>query len=96
MRQLDELVLRNVENLRWAVLRGIDETFRLATARLEDRLGDATAATEGVIQAAHSRRRDRSSRIEPELDSLRRDAVALAAAREALNLLQREMTAETK
>ena len=40
IRQADELIVRNAENLRWAVLRGLDETFRKATAQFEKRLDE--------------------------------------------------------
>ena len=46
----DELIVRNAENLRWAILRGLDETFRKATAQFEDRLDETIEATRGVIQ----------------------------------------------
>lgn len=39
----NELIVRNAENLRWAILRGIDETFRRAGLAFEDRLDDAIA-----------------------------------------------------
>ena len=53
-----ELIVRNAENLRWAILRGLDETFRKATAQFEDRLDEAIEATRGVIQDAFALRQD--------------------------------------
>jgi len=72
IRGMDELILRNAENLRWAVLRGIEDTFRRANAQLEERLEDAIEATRGVIQDALARRRDRSAVLAPDLDRLER------------------------
>jgi GTP-binding protein EngB required for normal cell division len=83
-RQADELILRNAENLRWAIVRGLDETFRRATARFEHRLDDAVAATKGVIENALARRRDQSFMIEPEIDRLNRATASLAAAHDEL------------
>ena len=40
VRQAEELIVRNAENLRWAILRGLDETFRKATAQFEERLDE--------------------------------------------------------
>lgn len=82
--ETNELIIRNAESLRWAILRGLDETFRAAAAQLEERLGDAIAATKGVIEDALARRRDRSFATEPALDRLHRSLQALAAIREAL------------
>ena len=74
-----ELVVRNGENLRWAILRGLDETFRKATARFEERLDEAIGATRNVIQDVLDRRRDRSLTVEPELSRLAEGARILAA-----------------
>ncbi|MFY9893555.1 MAG: hypothetical protein WAK63_05395 [Xanthobacteraceae bacterium] len=70
--------MRNAENLRWAILRGFDETFRKATARLE-RLDETIKATRGVIEDAVARRRDRSFAVKAELDRLTSAAASLAA-----------------
>ena len=66
----EELIVRNAENLRWAIMRGLDETFRKATVRLEERLDDAIDATRGVIRDALARRQDQSFAVQPELDRL--------------------------
>lgn len=84
MRQTAELILRNAENLRWAILRGLDETFRKATPRFEQRLDDAIRATRSVIDDALAQRRDRSFAVEPELDRLKRATAGLASIREEL------------
>jgi hypothetical protein len=81
---MDELILRNAENLRWAIVRGLDETFRKATARFEQRLDDAMRATRGVIEDALARRRDQTFAAEPEVDRLNRVIASLAAARDEL------------
>ena len=76
VRQAEELIVRNAENLRWAILRGLDETFRKATAQFEERLDEAIEATRGVIRDALARRQDRSFALQPELDRL---AAAIAS-----------------
>lgn len=82
--QANELIIRNAESLRWAILRGLDETFRAATAQLEERLGDAVAATKGVIEDALERRRDRSCASAVLLERLNHSMEALAKAQKAL------------
>jgi GTP-binding protein EngB required for normal cell division len=84
IKQGQELVVRNGENLRWAILRGLDETFRKATARFEERLDEAVSATRNVIQDALDRRRDQSLTVEPELSRLAQGARILAAIGEEL------------
>jgi GTP-binding protein EngB required for normal cell division len=79
--QADELIVRNGENLRWAIVRGLDETFRKTTVRFEERLDEAIMATRDVINQALARRQDRSFAVQPELDRLATAAVAFAKLR---------------
>jgi GTP-binding protein EngB required for normal cell division len=81
-----ELIIRNAENLRWAILRGINETFRMAIGHFDDRLSDAVMAIKGVIEDALARRRDRSFSAEPVLRQLRQSVNALETSRAALAL----------
>ena len=80
----EELIIRNAENLRWAILRGLDETFRKATAQFEDRLDEMIEATRGAIQDALARRQDQSFAIRPELERLGVAEASLASLREEL------------
>jgi GTP-binding protein EngB required for normal cell division len=79
VRQADELIIRNAENLRWAILRGLDETFRKATAQFEQRLDETIGATRGVIRDALARRQDQSFAVQPELDRLAATTASLAS-----------------
>jgi hypothetical protein len=82
--QTNEVVIRNAESLRWAILRGLNETFRAAVTHLEERLGDAVGATKGVIEDALARRRDRSFASKAALDRLENSMEALATVRDRL------------
>jgi GTPase Era involved in 16S rRNA processing len=84
IRQSEELIVRNGENLRWSILRGLDETFRKATAHFEERLDETIAATRNIITNALTRRRDQSFAVQPELDRLAAVATSLASLREEL------------
>jgi hypothetical protein len=77
----NELVLRNAESLRWAILRGVDETFRNATAQFEEELDRTLAATKGVIDGVIARRRDQSFAVEKERADLDRGLQQLGALR---------------
>jgi GTP-binding protein EngB required for normal cell division len=70
MQQAGELIIRNAENLRWAILQGIENTMRNAAATLEERLDQAVAATKGIIDEALVQRRDRSLSVDPEIERL--------------------------
>jgi hypothetical protein len=82
--ETNELILRNAENLRWAILRGLDENFRAAATQLEAILHDAITATKGVIEDALTRRRDSSFATELELTRLEGSMEALVAIRTAI------------
>jgi GTP-binding protein EngB required for normal cell division len=79
IRQADELIVRNAENLRWAILRGLDETFRKVTGQFEEQLDEAISVTRDVIGDALARRDDRSFAVRTEVDRLNAAAVSLAA-----------------
>lgn len=87
IRQTNELIIRNAENLRWAVLRGIDETFMKAALRLEERLEETLGATQRAIQETLALRQDKSFRNDPDLKRL-------AHAKTMLGCLQKELCSE--
>jgi hypothetical protein len=79
-----ELIVRNSEGLRWAILRALDETFRAAASQLDDRLSEAIAATQGVLRDVLVRRRDHSFIVRSALQRLDGSKQEMAAIREAL------------
>jgi len=84
LHQTDELVIRNTENLRWAILRGIAETVGTAADGIEERLGDVIFATKGVIDHTLARRTAHSTESETEVSALRHAIKTLGEVREAL------------
>jgi GTP-binding protein EngB required for normal cell division len=79
LRQTDDLIVRNAENLRWAILRGIFETIGTAADSIEERLGDAVSTTKGVIDDVLARRRVRSIESEAQVSALREVLKVLGA-----------------
>ena len=77
-RQIEELVSRNVENLRWSTLQGLDDTFRRFAATLEVRLASAVEATQGAVEAASAKRSNASGRADAELVGLRQVSGAVS------------------
>ncbi len=70
MRQMDDLILHNVENLRWATLQNLDRAFRLFTGSLDDRLAETIAATHGAVKAAIDRRREHAEQTADDLAAI--------------------------
>jgi GTP-binding protein EngB required for normal cell division len=69
--EVDSLVARNIENLRWATIQNIDEAYRRFSAWFDERLAEAIEATRGAITAAQERRRHQAGEAEGELRHLR-------------------------
>lgn len=66
-RQVYALVRHNVENIRWATLQNLNDTFQRFGRILDERFRDTIAATHGAIQAAYIKRKEHSSSIEDNL-----------------------------
>ena len=82
--EINALVQHNVENLRWATLRGVSETFRRFSAQLDARLTEVLKVTQGVITQAIERRQSEAGRTTVELQQMLGFADTLARLREAL------------
>jgi hypothetical protein len=82
--QVEELVQRNIENLRWATLQNLENAFRQFSGWLDDRLAEAIAATQGAIEAALNRRMQHEYRAEEELSRLRAAAEWIAGVQRQL------------
>lgn len=70
VKKLDDLIVRNAENLRWAILRGIDESFRHLALYVDTQLSDALKTTNGVVQEALVRRTSSAAATESEIAAL--------------------------
>lgn len=82
--QVDGMVTRNVENLRWAIFQSIDQTFQRFSIALDERLAATIEATHGAVRAALAQREAHASDIAGTLAELSRGATAIAALREDL------------
>jgi Dynamin family len=74
---VSELVQRNVENLRWALLQAIDDSFRRFNMQVDERIDEVLEATNGAIKAALDLRRQKSNHSQVELERLYRTAARL-------------------
>lgn len=72
------LAQRNVENLRWAMRQGIDETFRKFGVLVRERTASAREATQGAVEAAANRRAAQADEVAGALSQLRQAREDLA------------------
>jgi hypothetical protein len=77
--ELVELIQRNVENLRWAMLQNLDQAFRRFSDWFDGRLAEAIGATRSAIETAMHERRERAEEVETKLTQMRQAAEHLAA-----------------
>jgi ribosome biogenesis GTPase A len=64
LREIEVVLVRNVENLRWATLQNLEDAFRRFGFELDERLATSLAATRGAMKAALNRRTQQSEAIE--------------------------------
>jgi GTP-binding protein EngB required for normal cell division len=94
--QVEELVQRNVENLRWAILQNLDAAFRRFEGWFDERLAEAIEATRGAIDAALIKRREHTDQARDHLLQLRQGADLLAVVREEVKAQADNLRPPTK
>lgn len=86
----NKLVMRNVENLRWATLQNVETAFRHFGSELDRGLASVIGATHGSIATVFERRQSEVGRIDPQLDRLMSVSERLAIIRDQIALLSSE------
>lgn len=75
--RMDDLVRRNVENLRWNTLQNIIVAFSRFASDLKQRIDETVASTKGAMDAAHQRKTDHAGSVEGEIQHLKEIVGAL-------------------
>ncbi len=70
--QIEGLVLNNVENLRWATLQNLNNTFRRFSTQLGTHLQETIAATQIVIEKTLQKRKEKDESLSKELNQKER------------------------
>jgi GTPase Era involved in 16S rRNA processing len=84
LEEIDTVVIRNVENLRWATRQNLEDTFRRFGAELDDRLAMSLDATRGAMKKALEQRKEHSEQIDPEIETKQAALSRLAEIAETL------------
>jgi GTPase Era involved in 16S rRNA processing len=69
LEEVHAVVIRNVENLRWATRQNLEDTFRRFSAELDDRLAMSLTATRGAMEKALAQRREHSEQVDSEVQA---------------------------
>ncbi len=70
MGHLEDLIIHNVENLRWATLQNLDHAFRKFISDLDNGLSETISATHGAIEAVIEHRKSHAENIAEEMSQL--------------------------
>jgi len=84
LEEIDAVVIRNMENLRWATRQNLEDTFRRFGAELDERLAMSLAATRGAMQKALEQRKQHSEQVDPEIATKHKALSRLAEIAETL------------
>jgi GTP-binding protein EngB required for normal cell division len=79
LKEIDAVLTRNVENLRWATIQNLEDAFRNFGSELDDRLATSLVATRGAMKAALDRRTRRSEAVDAEIANARAASARLLA-----------------
>jgi hypothetical protein len=79
-----EVTMRNVENLRWAMRRNVEDAFRRFASEVDARFAVSLATTREVMSTAASRRTNYSTEIGVDIDQLQSMSIELNDVEDAL------------
>src|SRR5205809_704730 len=82
--EIDAVVIRNVENLRWATRQNLEDSFGRFRAELDERLDMRLAATRGAMQKALEQRKQHAEQIHSEIEAKQTALSRLAEIAETL------------
>ncbi len=69
--KINELVIYNVENIRWSIYQSIDQNFRIFTNTLEEKIDSSISATKGAIEKSLEMVRNHSEKQREVLEKLK-------------------------
>ena len=72
--RLDDLVRRNVENLRWSTMQNVNISFARFASRIKERLEETVVATQGAMKTARFRKKDHGETVAEEVCRLEKVA----------------------
>jgi hypothetical protein len=87
IQEIDTLVQRNVENLRWATRKNVEDAFRRFGHALEETLRTNIEATRGIMVVARDHRLNQTDRIQTEIAAVEASKMILARVQAELHRL---------
>jgi hypothetical protein len=78
IQEINTLVQRNVENLRWATRKNVEDAFRRFGCALEETLSTSIEATRGIMVVARDHRLNQTDRLQTEVAAVEASKTILA------------------
>ncbi len=69
--KINELVIYNVENIRWSIYQSIDQNFRIFSNTLEEKLNNSIEATKGAIEKSLQMAKNHSEKQKEVMENLK-------------------------
>jgi hypothetical protein len=79
LEEIDAVVIRNVENLRWATRQNLEDSFRRFGAELDERLAMSLDATRGAMRKALEQHKQHVERVDSDIETKQAALSQLAA-----------------
>ena len=70
LEKLDLLIYSNIENLRWPIYQGVQDTFREFLFDFDNRMKDVITATKGAVEKAIRKKRSETGKVDQEVAKL--------------------------
>lgn len=86
MGHLEDLIIHNVENLRWATLQNLDHAFRKFISDLDDGLSETISATHGAIEAVIKHKKDHTENVADEMSGIESSITSMTTLEKALRM----------
>ena len=86
MGHLEDLIIHNVENLRWATLQNLDHAFRKFISDLDDGLSETISATHGAIEAVIKHKKDHAENVADEMSGIESSITSMTTLEKALRM----------
>ncbi len=72
LEKLEILIYSNIENLRWPIYQGVQDTFRKFSFDFDNQMEEVIKATKGVVEKAIEKKRSESGKVTEELEKLKK------------------------
>ncbi len=90
--RLDDLVRRNVGNMRWSMIQNLNISFARFSSRIQERLAETVEGTHGAIEAASKRRKAGGQSVAAEISRVTSCVNAMQALKRQIEAFRKQQS----